>query len=80
MLLATGCGSGETTSEPTSTALTPEQVAAGLDHPLCSAIDSGKVTIPADGNCRERPTCQEVDEGAELPADGTCLDLDATEP
>lgn len=47
----------------------------GLDHPLCSEIGTDGVTVPEDGNCRERPTCQEVDEGAELPADGVCLDL-----
>ena len=72
-----GCGGGDGTTAPTTTALTPEQVAIGLDHPLCSAIESIE-DLPEDGNCRERPTCQEVDDGAELPADGVCLDV--TEP
>lgn len=66
-----GCGSGEATTAPATTA--SEQTV-----PLCSAINSGDVPVPEDGNCRETPTCAEVDEGAELPADGMCLD--ATEP
>lgn len=72
-----GCGGGDGTTTPATTALTPEQVAIGLDHPLCSEIESIE-DLPEDGNCRERPTCQEVDDGAELPADGVCLDV--TEP
>lgn len=63
-VLLAGCGSGDET--PTTSTI--EQTV-----PLCSAINSGDVPIPEDGNCRETPTCAEVDEGAELPADGMCL-------
>lgn len=69
-VLLLGCGSGEATTDSTSTSGT-------TTVPLCSAINSGEVTIPADGNCRPTPTCAEVDAGAELPPDGKCL---ATEP
>lgn len=59
-----GCGGGDSATSST---------AAEQTVPLCSAIDSGEVPVPEDGNCRQTPTCAEVDEGAELPADGMCL-------